>query len=77
MKPNEPDMAHLFAQLGLSDDSGSMARFIDKHTLIANGVPLHEGPSWSPSQAGFLRECLALYGEWSNVVDQLNVALHV
>lgn len=77
MKPNEPDMAHLFAQLGLSDDACSVARFIGQHAHIANGVALHEGLDWTPSQASFLLECLALDSEWSNVVDQLNVALHV
>lgn len=76
MKPHQPDMGYLFEQLGLSSDASSVARFIHHHTVIGNGVHLHEAVSWSPSQAAFLRESIALDGEWSGVVDQLNLALH-
>ena len=77
MTPHQPDMAHLFAQLGLSSDAFSVVRFMQHHTTMDNGVALHEALSWTPSQADFLRESIALDGEWSGVVDQLNVALHV
>lgn len=77
MTPHQPDMGHLFAQLGLSSDAYSVAHFMQRHTTMGNGVALHEALSWTPSQAAFLREAIALDGEWSGVVDQLNLALHV
>lgn len=76
MTPRAPDLGQLFAQLGLSADTAAVAWFIRRHAILANGVALHEALSWSPSQAAFLREAIALDGEWSGVVDQLNLALH-
>ena len=60
MTPHQPDMGHLFAQLGLSSDAYSVAHFMQRHTTMSNGVALHEALSWTPSQAAFLREAIAL-----------------
>jgi hypothetical protein len=43
---------------------------------LANEVPLHEAPFWTPSQAEFLRDAVCEDSDWAEVVDELNAGLH-
>jgi hypothetical protein len=72
----EKSMGSLFAQLGEASDDAGIAHFIARHGGLAGGTHLHDAPCWSPSQASFLREAVALDGAWSPVVDELNANLH-
>jgi hypothetical protein len=65
----------LFAQLGLPDDTASIAVFLTKHTAMASGVRLPDAPYWTPAQAQFLRESLIQDSDWAGLVDQLSKAL--
>ena len=67
--------SELFAQLGLPDDSASIARFIAQHAPLVDGMRLHDAPFWSASQAAFLRESLLQDSDWADVVDRLGKAL--
>lgn len=69
-------MSNLFAQLGQPDDEAAIARFIESHRPLANGVQLAEAPFWTPAQACFLRESLLQDADWAEVADELNVELH-
>ena len=69
-------MSNLFAQLGQPNDEAAIARFIESHRPLAEGVRLHEATFWTESQAGFLRESVLADADWANVVDGLNVDLH-
>lgn len=69
-------MSHLFAQLGLPSDEGSIERFISEHSPIPERMPLAAAPFWTPAQAAFLREEVLEDADWAEVVDQLNVRLH-
>lgn len=69
-------MNHLFAQLGLPSDEGSIERFIAEHSPLPERLPLAAAPFWTPAQAGFLREEVLEDADWAEIVDQLNVRLH-
>lgn len=72
----EKNMSNLFAQLGEASDEAGIAQFIATHRTLSGDTHLHEAPFWSPSQASFLREAMALDGAWAPVVDELNARLH-
>lgn len=65
----------LFAQLGLPDDPGSIARFIATHGPLPGGVALPDAPFWSAAQCRLLREELGKDADWAEVIDQLDLAL--
>ena len=67
--------SELFAQLGLPDDTRSIAEFLARHTAMAASMRLPDAPYWTPAQAEFLRESLAQDSDWSGLVDQLGKAL--
>ncbi|MDT8385145.1 MAG: DUF2789 domain-containing protein [Gammaproteobacteria bacterium] len=69
------NFSELFAQLGLGSSPEEIERFLYQHAPLAGDVALPDAPFWSPTQAAFLREALAEDGDWSEVVDMLNVAL--
>jgi hypothetical protein len=72
-----PTMHNLFAQLGLPNEEADIQAFVAKHRPIPQDVPLAEAPFWTESQSQFLRETLQGDADWAEVVDQLNVALHL
>lgn len=69
------DFSELFAQLGLDNRPEEIERFLYRHAPLAGEVALPDAPFWSPTQAAFLREALAEDGDWSEIVDMLNLAL--
>jgi hypothetical protein len=75
MEPVYHHFCELFAQLGLPDDTDSIARFIAQHAPLPDAVALHEAPFWTDAQRTLLREELQEDADWAPVVDQLNVAL--
>jgi hypothetical protein len=70
------DLKALFSQLGLPNSSQEIRDFIARHRPLSNELSLPDAPFWTPSQASFLRdEWRADDGDWTMLVDQLNVAL--
>jgi len=62
--------------VGLSSDASSAGRITSEHVVLANHVGLRN-LSWSPSQTSFLSVPVALDGDWSGVVDRMNLVFHV
>lgn len=77
MEKSNHHFPELFAQLGLPNDADSIANFLALHAPIPASEKLIDAPFWSASQASFLRESLGQDSDWSNIVDQLNKALHI
>lgn len=75
MNPNIPHFSELFAQLGLPNDTRSIADFLASHAGMAQDVRLPDAPFWTASQAAFLRESLIQDSDWAGLVDQLSKAL--
>ena len=69
------NMSKLFAQLGQANDEAAIARFIERHSPLADSVQLHEAAFWTPSQAALLREALLDDADWAGVADELNTGL--
>lgn len=67
--------SELFSQLGLSREPTSIRAFIEKNSPLPVEVRLEDAPFWSAAQATLLREKLQDDADWSEVVDQLNIAL--
>ena len=67
--------SELFAQLGMPNDTHSIAQFLSTHAAQAQDVRLPDAPFWTESQAAFLRESLSQDSDWSGLVDQLSKAL--
>ena len=72
MERPEHNLSNLFAQLGHANDEASIARFIETHSPLADGVQIHEAAFWTPAQAGFLREAILEDADWAEVIDELN-----
>lgn len=68
------DMRALFDQLGLESSAAAIECFCAQNKL-PDGLPLHQAPFWSESQARFLREEIACDAAWAPVVDELNALL--
>lgn len=66
----------LFAQLGLQADPESIRAFIGAHAPMPGELRLEDASFWTPAQARLLREALSVDADWTDVVDQLNLALH-
>lgn len=66
------NLSNLFAQLGQPNDDASIARFIETHSPLAEGIQLYEAAFWTPAQAGFLREAILEDADWAEVIDELN-----
>ena len=75
MDPHFHRLSDLFHQLGLPSDPVAIDTFIAAHRPLAPGVHLADAPFWSPSQAQFLREALAVDADWAEVVDALAARL--
>lgn len=70
-------MHDLFDQLGLPSEEAAIQQFVAQHRPLPQDMPLDEAPFWTPAQAQFLREQLNRDADWAEVVDQLNVSLHL
>lgn len=68
---------HLFAQLGLPDHPEGIVHFLTVHAAMAEGMRLPDAPYWTISQAAFLREALMQDSDWTDMVDQLSLALRL
>ena len=66
------NLSNLFAQLGQPNDDASIARFIETHSPLPEGVQLADAAFWTPAQAGFLREAILEDADWAEVIDELN-----
>lgn len=75
MSPHYHQFCELFAQLGLPSDVKDIAAFIQQHSPLPLATRLEEAPFWTPAQAALLRDELAGDADWSELVDQLNLAL--
>ncbi|MEW6996493.1 DUF2789 family protein [Colwelliaceae bacterium BS250] len=69
------DIAGLFAQLGLNNDSEGIKEFIAAHKGLKQEIKLQDATMWTKSQANFLSDALALDSDWSEVVDVLDSML--
>lgn len=67
--------SELFAQLGLPASEEGIGEFISKHAPLSDDVRLEHAPFWTVPQARLLREMLLEDSDWSEMVDQLNLAL--
>lgn len=67
--------SELFAQLGLADDAAGIREFLHTHAPLEPQVLLAEAPFWTLAQARLLKEVLIEDADWTQVVDQLNLAL--
>jgi hypothetical protein len=67
--------SELFQQLGLSRDPVEIRVFIERHSPLASNIRLEDAAFWTPAQATLLREKLLDDADWSEVVDQLSLAL--
>ena len=66
------NLSNLFAQLGQANDEASIARFIETHSPLADGVQIHEAAFWTPAQAGCLRVAILADADGAEVIDELN-----
>ena len=64
----------LFAQLGLPNADAQIDAFIASHS-IADTTLLQDAPFWAEAQQHFIAESLAVDGDWSEVIDELDVRL--
>jgi len=64
----------LFAQLGLPNSDAQIDAFIASHS-IADTTLLQDAPFWGEAQQHFIAESLAVDGDWSEVIDELDVRL--
>jgi len=70
MSPNNPTLAQLFKQLGLSSEKDHIDRYIERHQLNSHSE-LATAIFWTADQRNFLREAIAEDSDWSEVVDEL------
>ncbi|MDE1547567.1 DUF2789 family protein [Dechloromonas agitata] len=76
MEQHAHSMDDLFNQLGQSQDSEGILKFIQANQPLAGDVRLHNAAFWSPSQAAFLQQAISDDADWAEVVEALNSALH-
>lgn len=72
MDTSPHNLQTLFRQLGLSDRSPDIDRFIAEHRLPTAAQPLAAAPFWSPAQATFLQEAIDQDSDWCEAVDELD-----
>ncbi|MBE0457685.1 DUF2789 domain-containing protein [Pseudoalteromonas sp. KG3] len=64
----------LFKQLGLASSESEIDTFIAAHSLPDTTL-LQDAPFWDQAQRHFIAESLAEDGDWSEVIDELDVRL--
>jgi hypothetical protein len=67
--------SELFAQLGLANDSASIAAFIKKNAPLQPDIRLEDAPFWTPSQAALIKEKRQEDADWTQLIDQLSLSL--
>ena len=75
MRMKNCDINLLFKQLGLDDDDTSIYHFLKTHSPLNSSTAISEAKFWNKSQRTFIKEELAIDSEWSEVIDQLSLAL--
>jgi len=74
MDTTKHDINTLFAQLGLPNNDEQIDAFIASHEL-EDTTRLQEASFWDEAQQLFLAESLAEDGDWSEVIDELDVRI--
>ena len=74
MDTTKHDINTLFAQLGLPNSDEQIDAFIASHELEDTTL-LQEASFWDEAQQHFLTESLAQDGDWSEVIDELDVRI--
>lgn len=74
MDTTKHDITTLFKQLGLPSSESQIDAFIAENQLSATTL-LQDAPFWDESQQHFIAESLAEDGDWSEVIDELDVRL--
>lgn len=74
MDTTKHDINTLFKQLGLPSSEADIDTFIAAHSLPATTL-LQDAPFWEQAQQHFIAESLAEDGDWSEVIDELDVRL--
>lgn len=75
MDPSKHKMRNLFEQLGLPAGDADIARFVNAHRPLADGVELADAPFWTAAQAQFLRDEIDDDADWAELIDQLSLML--
>ena len=75
MDRSNHNMPGLFAQLGLDNTRSGIYHFVKLHKIGDDNIRLSQAEFWSQSQARFIEDSLAEDGDWSEVIDQLDVLL--
>ncbi|MGS0535303.1 DUF2789 domain-containing protein [Pseudoalteromonas sp. SaAl2] len=74
MDTTKHDITTLFKQLGLPSRDSEIDSFIEQNSLPATTL-LQDAPFWDEAQQHFIAESLAQDGDWSEVIDELDVRL--
>ena len=74
MDMTKHDINTLFAQLGLPNTEAEIDAFIASHA-ISDTTLLQDAPFWDEAQQHFIAESLAVDGDWSEVIDELDSRL--
>jgi hypothetical protein len=75
MRINQYRFNRLFKQLGLANDDASIVNFLKTHAPLNASTPLDEAKFWNTSQKAFIKEELTNDSDWSEIIDQLSLAL--
>ena len=70
-----PTLDDLFKQLGLPDSDDEIQVFINAYKPTPATMKLYEAPYWTATQALLLEEIINEDGNWSYLVDHLDVLL--
>ena len=65
----------LFKQLGLPHNHEALESFLKLHQPHNAATQLEDASFWSPSQGHFINEQLCIDADWSELIDQLSLAL--
>jgi hypothetical protein len=74
MDTTKHDINTLFAQLGLPNSESQIDEFIASHKLEDTTL-LQNAPFWDEAQQHFLAESLKQDGDWSEIIDELDVRI--
>lgn len=75
MDTNWHTLSSLFDQLGLVSTDEAINKFLTKNQPLSGDTELHMADFWSASQATFLKEEKEKDGDWTDIIDQLDVSL--
>ena len=69
-----PELANLFAQLGLANHPQAIVQFICQHRISAN-IHITQASFWNEAQRHFLQEAHEQDAQWTEIIDQLDAQL--